>query len=85
MSVSVTFFSLISELLSQANEGLHEAVDAASGEPQMFIAPKIEIQLRCVIINNNGTIEIVPSNSALSNQYGADGDSIVSLEFKLKP
>jgi hypothetical protein len=84
MSVSVTFFSLISQLLDQANAGLSEAMEAASGEELMFVAPKIEIQLRCVVLDDAG-LKIVPSNGTLSNQYGVEGDSIVSLVFRLKP
>jgi hypothetical protein len=50
----------------------------------MFIAPKIEIQLRCLITNNEDSIEVTPSNGETSNYYGVTGDSLVSLVFKLK-
>jgi hypothetical protein len=84
MSVSVTFFSLISELIDQSNQGIAQAVEASSDQPLMFIAPKIEIQLRCLITNNEDSIEVTPSNGAASNYYGVTGDSLVSLVFKLK-
>jgi len=84
MSISVTFFSLISQILDQANMGLCEAMEAASDEEQIFIAPKIEVELRCVVLDNGG-LKVVPSNGTLSNQYGVEGDSIVSLVFRLKP
>jgi hypothetical protein len=84
MSVSVTFFSLISELIDQSNQGIAQAVEASSDQPLMFIAPKIEIQLRCLITNNEDSIEVTPSNGETSNYYGVTGDSLVSLVFKLK-
>lgn len=75
----------VSQLLEQANQGLHEAIDTASGESSMFIAPKIEIQLKCVVIDNNSVLEVMPFNGKISNEYGVNGDSTVCLEFKLKP
>jgi hypothetical protein len=84
MSSSLTFFSLISELISEANEGLHQAIEASNDQTVTFVAPQVEIQLQCTIVGNE-PIEIVPSNASQLNYYGDKGESQLKLTFKLKP
>jgi hypothetical protein len=84
MAPTITFFSLLSELLSEANDGLHEAMDASRDQPVAFVIPKIEMQLKCTILGGDG-LGIVPSNATESNYYNDSGLSTINLTFKLKP
>jgi hypothetical protein len=84
MTSSFTFFSVISSLLSQANDGLDQATKASEDQPVAFTIPQVEIQLKCTILSNK-TLEIVPSNAAESNYYGDNGESELKLTFKLVP
>ena len=84
MSSSLTFFSLISGLISEANDGLNQALELSSDQPTVFVAPKVEIFLRCSVIENKG-IKVVASNAFEANYYRDTGDSQLKLTFKLKP
>jgi hypothetical protein len=84
MTPPFTFFSVISELLNEANEGLAQATEASKDQPVAFTIPQIEIQLNCTVIAND-TIEIVPSNASESNYYGDGGASKLKLTFKIVP
>jgi hypothetical protein len=84
MSSPFTFFSVISQLLNQANQGLDQAAQATQDQPVAFTIPQIEIQLKCTVLNNGG-LEVIPSNAAESNYYSDKGESELKLTFKLKP
>lgn len=84
MQSSITFFSLVSSLLQSANQGLNQALSLAEGQPVVFVAPKINIQIRCTV-TNDGALAVSPSNATGKNLYGAAGESLLNLEFKLKP
>ncbi len=84
MSSPFTLFFLISGLIDQANNGVHEAIDASADQYSAFIATQIELELKCFITHNN-SIEVIPSNGEVSNYYGISGDSTFRLQLKLKP
>ncbi|MCW4017148.1 MAG: hypothetical protein NWF00_00455 [Candidatus Bathyarchaeota archaeon] len=84
MTFPFTFFSVISSLISQANDGLDQAAQASNDQPVAFTIPQIEIQLKCTILHNRG-LKIVPSNAAESNYYGDNGESELKLTFKQAP
>jgi hypothetical protein len=84
MSSSLSFFSFISELISEANDGLHQAMEASQDQPVIFTIPQIDMQIKCIILND-GKLKIVPSNAEARNYYGAQGESELQLTFKLKP
>ena len=84
MTSSLSFFSLISGLLSEANTGLNQALDASKDQPVQFVIPKIEMDVKCFVINDGG-VKIVSSNAEALNYYGGKGESTLKLTFKLKP
>lgn len=84
MQSSITFFSLISSLVQSANQGINEALDLSADQPVVFVAPKINLQLKCMV-HNNGYLAVMPSNASVSNLYGRAGESLLNLELKLKP
>lgn len=84
MTSSISFFSFISELLSEANDGLHQAMEASQDQPVLFVIPRMEMQIKCTVLNNNG-LKIAPSNAEEFNYYGDKGESELKLTFKLKP
>jgi hypothetical protein len=81
---SLSFFSLISGLIGEANQGLHEALDTTSDQPVQFVIPKIEMDIKCFIISDSG-VKVVPSNAESQTYYGKDQESLLRLTFKLKP
>jgi hypothetical protein len=84
MTSSLSFFSLISGLLSEANDGLYQALEASSDQPHQFIIPKMEMDIKCFIFNHGG-LKIVSSNAEALNYYGSKEESTLKLTFKLKP
>ncbi len=84
MLSSITFFSLLSGLLETVNQGTNEAIRLAADQPVIFVAPQIDIQLKCGITKNK-SLEITPSNGTVSNLYGISGESLLNIQFKLKP
>jgi hypothetical protein len=85
MTSSLSFFSFISGLLSEANDGLHSALEASKDEEVSFVIPKIEMDIKCFVINDDG-LKIVSSNAEALNYYGGSkGESTLKLTFKLKP
>jgi len=84
MTFSVPLSDLLIELLSEANEGLNEAIEASRDQPVIFVAPQIDIQLRCSVIGGR-PVEIVPSNASMSNLYRAADDGILNIQLKLTP
>jgi hypothetical protein len=84
MQSSITFFSLVSGLLDSANVGINEAINLSEKQPTIFVAPKIDIQLKCTI-NKNDLLEVTPSNGIVTNLYGNLGESLLNLQFKIKP
>lgn len=76
-----TLFSLISSLISEANSGLHQAMDASHNQPAQFVIPKIEMQLKCVVLEDNG-LKAIPINVAEQNYYGAKGESELKIVLK---
>jgi hypothetical protein len=82
---SLSFFSLISGLITEANNGLQAALEASKDEEAQFIIPKIEMDIKCFVINDDA-IKIVSSNAESINYYGGSkGESSLKLTFKLKP
>lgn len=77
-----TLFSFISSLLSEANDGLNQALAASQDQPVKFVTPKIEFQVKCLVLNDDG-IKVVPSNAEELNYYGANAESELKLTFKL--
>ena len=84
MIVSVPLYEFLVELLSEANKGLQGAIEGSADQPLIFIAPQIDIQLRCSVIGSE-PVEITPLNAVMSNYYGAAGESVLTVQFKLKP
>ncbi|HSV50148.1 MAG TPA: hypothetical protein VLH35_07505 [Candidatus Acidoferrales bacterium] len=82
MTSNPTLFSFISSLLSEANDGLHQAMDASQDQPVQFVIPKIEMQLKCLVLEDDG-LKIVPSNAEEQNYYGGKGESEIKLILKL--
>ncbi len=84
MSTSLSFFSLISGLLNEANDGLHQALDASKDQPVQFVIPKMEMDIKCFVVNDDG-LKIIPSNAEALNYFGSKEESALKLTFKLKP
>jgi hypothetical protein len=84
MSSSLSFFSIISELISEANDGLHQAIEASKDQHVTFVVPQVEVQLHCTVVGNEA-VGIILSNASQQNYYGNKGDSQLKLMFKLKP
>jgi hypothetical protein len=82
MNSPPTLFSLISSLLNEANTGLHQAAEASQDQAVQFIIPKIEMQLKCLVLQDGG-LKFVPSNAEEHNYYGGMGESELKLVFKL--
>ena len=84
MISSAPLYDLLAELLHEANEGLRGAVEASAGQPFIFIAPQIDIQLKCSVTGVE-SIEAAPSNATMSNYYNDAGSSVITIQLKLKP
>lgn len=84
MATFFSFFSLISGLISEANNGLYQALEASKDQPSQFVIPKIEIDIKSYIINDEG-LKLMPSDAQTLNYYGSKGESTVKLTFRLKP
>ena len=69
-------------MLSEANEGLNQALDATQDQPVQFVIPQIELHIKCFVLND-GDIKVVPSNAEELNYYGANAESELKLTFKL--
>ncbi len=82
MTSTPTLFSLISSLLSEANDGLNQALDATQDQPVQFVIPQIELHIKCLVLNDGG-IKVVPSNAEELNYYGDKAESELKLTFKL--
>jgi hypothetical protein len=82
MTSTPTLFSLISSLLSEANDGLNQALDASKDQPAQFVIPQIELHIKCLVIHDGG-IKVMPSNAEELNCYGANAESELKLTFKL--
>jgi hypothetical protein len=82
MTSSLSFFSFISGMLSEANEGLHQALEASKDQPVQFIIPKMEMQIKCIVLSDNG-LKLIPSDAQELNYYGGKGESELKLTFKL--
>lgn len=80
----LSFFSFISGLLSEANDGLHQALDASQDQPVQFTIPKIEMQFKGTVLYDDG-LQLVPSTAEGLSLYGDKGESELKLTFKLKP
>jgi hypothetical protein len=77
-----TLFSFVSSLLNEANTGLNQAIDASQDQPVQFTIPKIELHLKCLVLQDN-CLNFVPSNAEERNQFGDNGESELKLTFKL--
>ncbi len=84
MSSSLSFFSLISGLLIEANEGLHQALEASKDASTQFVIPKIEMDIKCFVIEDDG-IKVVASNVEAKNRFGEKAESTLKIIYKLKP
>ena len=84
MISSLSFFSFISGLLNEANDGLHQASEASKDQPSQFVIPKIEMDINCFVINDDG-LKLVSSDAEALNYYDSKGKSVLKLTFKLKP
>jgi hypothetical protein len=82
MTSTPTLFSLISGLLSEANDGLNQALEATQDQPAQFVIPQIELHIKCLVLNDGG-IKVVPSNAEELNYYGDKVESELKLTFKL--
>jgi hypothetical protein len=82
MTSNPTLFSLISGMLSEANDGLNQAQDASQDQPVQFVIPKIELQLKCLVLHDGG-VKIAPSNPEEQNYYCINAESELKLTFKL--
>ena len=51
-------------------------------QPVQFVIPKMDLELKCLVLNDGG-IKIVPSNAEELNYYGANAESELKLTFKL--
>jgi hypothetical protein len=84
MAPTLTLFSLLSELINEANDGLHQAMEASKNELTAFTIPQIDMELKCTVLENEG-LRFVPANAGQANYYGDAGDSQIKLSLKLKP
>jgi hypothetical protein len=78
---SPTLFSLISSLISEANSGLQQAMDASHDQPAQFVIPKMEMQLKCVVLEDN-CLKVSPIDMTEQNYYGAKGESELKIVLK---
>jgi hypothetical protein len=83
-SSSLSFFSLISSLISEADNGLFQALDATKDQNAQFTVQKIEMDIKGFVISDNG-LKIVSSNAEEVNYYGNKAESVLKLTFKLDP
>jgi hypothetical protein len=81
-TIPPTLFSLLTSLLNEANTGLHQAIDASQDQTVQFVIPKIEMQLKCLVLQDGG-LKIVPSNAEEQNYYGDKGESEIKIVLKL--
>jgi hypothetical protein len=84
MISSLSFFSYIAGILSEANDGLHQANDACEDQPIQFVIPKMEMHIKCIVINDNG-LKILSSDAETRNYYSGKEESLLKFTFKLKP
>jgi hypothetical protein len=84
MTSSLSFFSFISGLLSEANDGLNQALEVSKDQPVQFVIPKMEMDLKCFIINDD-SLKVISSNAEALNYFGSKEESTIKLTFKLKP
>ncbi len=84
MSSPLTFFSLLSGFIIQANDGLTQALQASKDEPCVFVIPQIDLQLQCQVVADDG-VGVVPLNAQEKNLYGERGESQLKITLKLKP
>lgn len=50
-----------------------------------FTINKIDMDLKCLVINDEGEIKVIPSNAEELNYYGKKQQSTIKLSFKLTP
>jgi hypothetical protein len=84
MTPYLSFFSLISGVLNEANIGLEQGLEISKDQPAQFIIPKIEMDIKCFVLKE-GELKIIPSDAEALNYHGSKGESTVKLTFKLKP
>ncbi|MCW4025637.1 MAG: hypothetical protein NWF01_11500 [Candidatus Bathyarchaeota archaeon] len=84
MTTFLSFFSLISGVISEANVGLNQALDASKDQPSQFVIPQIEMDIKCFVIKDS-ELKIVSSDAQTLNYFGKKGESTIKLTFKLKP
>jgi hypothetical protein len=84
MSSPLTFFSLLSGFITQANDGLTQAMEASKDQSCVFVIPKIDVQLQCQVVADEG-VGVVPLNASEKNLYGDRGESQLKVTLKLKP
>jgi hypothetical protein len=77
-----TLFSLISSLLSEANYGLNQALNASQDQPVQFVIPQIKLHIKCLVLHDGG-IKVVPFNVEELNYYGDKVESELKLTFNL--
>ena len=70
--------------LRHTNKGINDALEASLHESVIFVAPQIDILLKCFIVMNK-EIMISPSNPILRNYYNSTPESAIEIQLKLKP
>lgn len=73
---------MISSLIGEANSGLQQASEASRDQPAQFVIPKIEMQLKCIVLEDSG-LKVIPINATEQNYYGAKGESELEIVLKL--
>lgn len=81
MTTYLSFFSLISGLINEANIGTEQAAAASEGQLTQFTIPKIELTLKGRVVNDPNP-QFAPSDPQSSSLYGLKGESQIKLTLK---
>lgn len=68
-------------MISEVNDGLQQATETSRDQPAQFVIPKIEMQLKCIVLEDNG-LKVIPINAVEQNYYGAKGESELKIVLK---
>lgn len=56
-------------------------MDASHDQPAQFVIPKIEMQIKCIVLEDKG-LKVIPINVEEQNYYGAKGESELKIVLK---
>jgi len=81
MTTFLSFFSLISGLISEANNGYEQATNQTKNMPSQYTIPKIELTLKGRVVNDPNPLFAI-SDTQSSNLYGLKDESQIKLTLK---